>query len=145
MNPTPDRSFVRDLNNLDKRLGTKFNGNNFVITYDRGFGEPVNVMLVKRDDGGFRQPDRRDLQALRKGDLATGESMDVRLRKLAYASERMRADLRKKHRDNIRDMTKDDRIYLGQKFAQLTNQSKANSAFRRIDHKPSKNTVMVAQ
>jgi hypothetical protein len=136
---------MRDLNNLDKRLGTKFNGNNFVITYDRGFGEPVNVMLVKRDDGGFRQPDRRDIESLRKGDLATGESMDVRLRKLAYASERMRTDLRKKHRDNIRDMTKDDRIYLGQKFAQLTNQGKANSAFRRINHKPSKNTVMVVQ
>lgn len=141
--PEIDRGFLKNLKALDKRLGTKFNGNNFVITYDRGHGEPVNVLLVKRDDGGFRQPDRRELEALKKGDLATGESMHIRLKKMAYASDQMRADIRRKHHENIRNMTKDDKNQLAKVFLQRTNQGKGNATFRRIDPKPSKNAVMV--
>lgn len=145
MNITPERSFMRDLKLIDRRLGCKFNGSRFVVTYDRGYGEPVNIALVKRDDGGFRQPDRRDLEFIKQGDLAQGDTMDSRLRKMAYTSELIRRKAREKSRENIRDMTKDDKIYLDQKFRQLTNQGKANSAFRRIDPKPSKNNVTVAQ
>lgn len=143
MNPRPDRSFLKDLRLLDKRLGVKFNSQNFIITYDRGHSEPVNVLLVKRDDGGFRYPDKRDLIALRKGDLAGGDSMHIRLKKMAYASEQIRADIRRKHHDNIRNMTKDDKNQLAKAFIQRTNQGKGNATFRRIDPKPSKNAVMV--
>jgi len=140
MEATPDRSFLRDLKNMDRRLGAKFNGEHFVVTYDRGYGEPVNIYRVKGDSGGFRQPDKRDLAIIKGGDLAEGPSMESRLNKLAYASENMRREARRKAKENIRDMTKDDKIFLSQKIGQMTNTSKSNSAFRRVKTK-SKNVV----
>jgi hypothetical protein len=68
--------------------------------------------------------------------------MDLRLKKLSYASEKIREKAREKARANIRDMTKDDKIYLDQKIRQLTNAGKANSAFRRVKQKKSKHNVM---
>lgn len=144
MGPTPNPSFVRDLRNLDRRLGIKWNGEHHVVTYDRGHGEPVNIYRVKGDDGGYRQPDQRDLAVIKGGDLSCGDTMKNRLQKLAYASECMRRDARRKAAENIRDMTKDDRTYLAQRFVQMTNQGKGNSAYRRVPHKPGKNVVMTA-
>ena len=140
MDVRPDRSFMRDLKNMDRRLGCKFNGQNFVITYDRGYGEPVNVLLIKRDDGGFRHGTSRDLEVLRGGDLASGESMDLRLKKLAYASYEIRETLKRKHRENIRNMTKDDKNYLMNKIGRLTGQGKPRPAYRQVPYK-SKNAV----
>ncbi len=139
--PECDRSFKRDLKNLDRRLGTKFNGQHFIVTFDRGYGEPVNIYRVMAEDGSFKQPDKRDLAIIKGGDLAEGEKMEMRLKKLAYASELMRREIRRKARENIRDMTKDDKTYLSQKIGQLTNSSKSNAAFRRIDNKPGKHVV----
>lgn len=141
--PEVDRSFRRDLKNLDRRLGTKFNGEHIVVTYDRGYGEPVNILRVQAKDGGFRQPDQRDLAIIKGGDLEEGEKMETRLNKLGYASEVMRREIKRKARENIRDMTKDDNVYLSQKIGQLTNQSKSNAAYRRIAPKRGKNTVAV--
>jgi hypothetical protein len=141
--PEVDRSFKRDLKSLDPRLGTKFNGEHFVVTYDRGYGEPVNIYRVKGDDGGFKQPDKRDLAVIKGGDMAEGEKPEIRLKKMAYASELMRREARKKAHESFRDATKDDAHYMGQKFRQLMGDGKANSAFRRIDPKPGKNTVKV--
>ena len=141
--PEVDRSFKRDLKNLDRRLGTKFNGEHFVITYDRGYGLPVNIFRVKGRDDGFRQPDKRDLEVIKGGDLET-EKMETRLKRSAYASECMRREIARKAAENIRNMTKDDKNQLQKAFIQKTNASKGNAAFRRIDHKRSKNTVAVA-
>lgn len=138
----PDRSFMRDLKSMDRRLGVKFNGMNFVVTYDRGYGEPVNVMSIKSDNGGFRQPTSRDLETLKKGDLAQGESMDARLKKMAYASYELRENLKRKHRENIRDMTKDDKNFLMDRMGRVAGQGKPRPAFRPIAHKPGKNVVM---
>ena len=140
MDVRPDRSFMRDLKNMDRRLGCKFNGQNFVITYDRGYGEPVNVLLIKRDDGGFRHGTSRDLEVLRGGDLASGESMDLRLKKLAYASYEIRETLKRKHRENIRNMTKDDKNYMMNKIGRLTGQGKPRPAYRQVAYK-AKNAV----
>ena len=136
----PDRSFMKELKTLDKRLGVKFNGQNFVVTYDRGYGEPVNVLRVKRDDGGFRQPDKRDLELLRKGDLANGENMNVRLSKMAYASYELRETLKRKHKENIKNMTKDDKHFLMNKIGKVAGQGKPRPAFRPVPYK-SKNAV----
>lgn len=138
----PDRAFMRDLKNMDKRLGCKFNGQNFVLTYDRGYGEPVNVLLVKRDDGGFRQPTGRDLEVLRGGDLASGENVEVRLQKMARACYEMRESVTRKRRENIRNMTKDDKNYLMNKIGRIAGQGKPRPAYRPVPHKPSKNVVM---
>jgi mRNA-degrading endonuclease RelE of RelBE toxin-antitoxin system len=141
--PECNSSFLKDLKSLDKKLSTKFNGEHWVVTYERPYGEPVNVYRVKGDNGGYRQPDNRDLAVIKGGDLAEGDKPEIRLKKLAYMSEKMREEARRKARENIRDLTKDDRHYLASRIGQLTNQGKCNSAFRRIKTKPSKNTVRV--
>jgi hypothetical protein len=142
--PEIDRSFKRDLRNLDSRLGTKFNGEHFVVTFDRGHGEPVNILRVRGEDGGFRQPDKRDLEIVKGGDLAQGPKMELRLREAAYRAEQQREQAKRKAHENIRDMTKDSKNQLKKAFIQATNQSKGNATFRRIDHKPGKNCVATA-
>lgn len=141
--PEPNPSFMKDLRNLDKRLGVKWNGEHFVVTYERGYGQPVNIYRVRDDDGSFRQPDQRDLKIIKGGDLGEGERLELRLKKLAYASEKMREEARKRAKEEIRAMTREDRRYLAQHMGQITNQGKCNSTFRRIKVKPSKNTVRV--
>ena len=139
---SPDRSFVRELRNIDRRLGVKWNGLHFVITYNRGYGEPVNILQIKAENGAFRQPDQRDLIRLREGDLASGETMDARLRRLSYISEQARDRLREKTRTDIRDMTKDNKNQLQRAFREVANTGgKANSAFRRITPKPKTQTI----
>lgn len=142
--PSPSRSFMKDLRSMDRRLSLKFNGNHFIICYDRGFGEPVNVLRIQTDDGNFRQPTSRDLEVLRGGDLASGESMDLRLKKLAYACYEMREQTKRKHRENIRDWTKDDKNYLMNKIGRVAGQGKPRPAYRPIPHKPGKNVVATA-
>lgn len=137
--PEVDRSFKRDLKTLDRRLDAKFNGEHFVITYDRGYGEPVNIFRVKGADDGFRQPDKRDLAVIKGGDLED-EKMETRLRRSAYAAECQRREELRKSREAIRDMTKDDKIQLQNAVLKKKNLSKANSTFRRITPK-SKNTA----
>lgn len=141
--PECDRSFLRDLKNLDRRLGTKFNGNHFVITYDRGHGEPVNILRVRGEDGGFKQPDRRDLSIVKGGDLED-EKMEVRLRKAAYKAEQVRLEDRRKAKEMIRNRTKDDKNQLAKAFSKVSNTNQGNATFRRIDHKPGKNVVATA-
>lgn len=50
--------------------------------------------------------------------------------------EKVREKQRAVSRDNIRGMTKDDRIQLMQAFGKLMGAGKSNSAFRRIPPKP---------
>jgi hypothetical protein len=141
--PEVDRSFKRDLKNLDRRLDAKFNGEHFVVTYDRGYGEPVNIFRIKGRDDGFRQPDRRDLEVIKGGDLEV-EKMETRLKKAAYAAECQRREDQRKAKDNIRNMTKDDKIQLQRAVARKYGTGKGNATFRRIDHKPSRNVVATA-
>jgi len=132
MGPSVSRGFLKDLKNLDKRLDVKWNGANHIITFLRANGEAVNVYRVKTENGGYREPDQRDIMAVAGGDLAR-EDMKSRLLKLSYASEKMREKARADARDNIRYMTKDSKTQLANAAIQLTNQGKGNSAHRRID------------
>ncbi len=138
--PEPDRSFLRDLKTLDRRLGCKFNGSNFVVTYERGHGEPANVHLVKGDGGGFRQPDRRDIEALRKGDLENF-SMKEHLNKMAYAYTKIQEQMRARAKDDIRHMTRDNRRQLQNAILRKANERKANSTFRRVELKRKGKTI----
>lgn len=142
MQPTPDRSFMRDLKLKDKRLGLKWNGSHFVITYDRGYGEPVNISCVKDDTGGFRQPDRRDLEFLYSGDMERTRPQD-HLAKVAQYMDAVRKKDKEKAKDLIRHMTRDGKRQLIRAIGQLYNVGKFNSAFRRVPHRPGKNVVRV--
>ncbi len=129
--PAVDRSFLKDLKSMDKRLGIKFNGNNFIVTYERPCGDPANIHCVRDADGGFRQPDQRDLSFIRSGDMENDRLKD-KLNRMAAASEAIRERERAKVKDEIRAMTKDGKIQLRNAFSRATNDGKFNSAFRRV-------------
>ena len=136
LSPNPDRSFMKDLRLMDKRLGCKFNGEHFVITYDRGYGTPVNIARIKGKDDGFRQPDRRDLEFIRSGDMEN-DSVRRRLDRISYtAAKEEQMERQAKVKENIKDMTKDDKLQLRRWFSNKYNLSKGNSEFRRINVKP---------
>lgn len=127
---------MKDLKLMDKRLGCKFNGEHFVVTYDRGHGEPVNIARIKGENDGFRQPDKRDLEFIKSGDMES-ESVRRRLDRISYVAayeEKMKRQAKVK--ENMRDMTKDDKLQLKRWFADKHGDSKGNCEFRRINVKP---------
>ena len=131
----PDRSFMRQLHLLDKRLGVKFNGTHFVITCTtERFGE-VNIWKVADERGGFRQPDQRELDMLRECDVervGPGEKFNL----VTEYMRQFRQDARDHAKQEIRDRTKDDKIQLVHSFSKLYGSGKGNSAFRRINNQP---------
>ena len=116
----PDRVFVKDLKKLDPKLGCYFepNHNHFVVTYKRPIGDAVPVMMVKRDDGGFRHPDKRDIERLKEGDNHRVDPA-TRVKIAAAYMERERELQKKNRRDEIRNMTKDDKLQLAPRIAKL--------------------------
>ena len=130
---TPDRSFMRNLKQLDKRLNCIFRPehNHFVITYDRGYGEPVNLCMVKTDSGGFRQPDMREIKFISDGNMDNVRLKD-RLQEVSKYLYEVRANDRKKAKENIRDRTRDDKIQLMSAFNQAHGAGKKTPAFRRV-------------
>ena len=90
-------------------------------------------MVVEGENGGFRQPDRRDILKLQASDTHR-VSVKERLKAAALHMERVREKQRKEARDNIRNMTRDDKLQLGSRFARLTG-GKHNATFRRINLK----------
>ena len=133
---TPARVFVKDIKDLDPKLGCKFEPKHghFVVTYDRVVGGPVPICMVKGKNGEFRQPDKRDLDFIKSGDR-NNVDVESRLRKSAQYMEKAREKAKKDASDNIRNMTKDGKIQLANKFSQLGGGGKGNSTFRRIKPK----------
>lgn len=133
----PERGFLKNLKNLDRRLDCIFRPEHehFIITYNRGYGEPVNLHCVKADDGGFRQPDMRDLKVIYDGDM-TNKKADVVLAERAYELMSIRDKDREKAKSNIRNMTLDDRIQLMNAFGKAHGLGKNKAAYRPISYKP---------
>ena len=127
----PDRFFMKQLKELDSRLGCRFREDleRFVITWEKFYGPPDEIMVVSKSH--FRQPDRRELIFLSDGDL---HRMDMRERlemTAAYFEDyRKRED--ENVADDIRNMTKDDKIQLLNTFRKVYNTGGKPSAFRRI-------------
>lgn len=134
---TPERGFMKNLKNLDRRLDCVFRPEHghFVLTYQRPYGEPVNLHLVKRDDGGFRQPDMRDLKVIYDGDM-TNKKPEIEIAKRAYELLSVRDESMKKSKENIRLMTRDDRIQLMNAFQKAHGVGKNKAAFRPVTYKP---------
>jgi hypothetical protein len=139
--PTPDRVFMGDLKRMDKKLDCIFfrTHSHFVITYDRATGDKAPLFMVKNNiNGGFRQPDQRDLKTLWDGDCAKpGENMTHKLNKWAYTSECYKRKKHEKAKQAIAEATMDDRRQIVPAMARAHNiGGKNNSIFRRITHKP---------
>lgn len=133
----PERGFLRNLKSMDKRLDCVFRPEHehFVITYQRPYGEPVNLHCVKASDGGFRQPDNRDLKVIYDGDMSN-KRPEVELQKRAYELLSVREESQKKSKEMFRDMTKDDRIQLMNAFQKAHGVGKNKAAFRPVTYKP---------
>jgi hypothetical protein len=127
----PDRSFMRQLKMIDKRLGCKFNGKHFVITFQaEKYGE-VNIWKVNNETGGFRQPDRRELEIIRESNLERlGPEQRWNLVLAHMEDTRKKRD--KSIHDEMRDRTKDGKIQLMRAFANAIGAGKNNATFRRI-------------
>ncbi|MCK4252142.1 hypothetical protein KAX97_11890 [candidate division WOR-3 bacterium] len=141
---TPDRVFIKDLKQLDARLGCYFNETHrhFVITHERAVGPPAEIMLVERGDGGFRQPDKREIDVLCEGDLHR-TNVKERLQKTVKYMDQFREKEAAHAKDEIRNTTKDDRRQLMNTYAKAFNTGKGNSTFRRIKPKNGKSFSVI--
>jgi hypothetical protein len=132
---------VQDLKRLDPKLGCYYEQNHghFVVTYKRPIGDAVPVMMVKDDAGGFRHPDKRDIERLKEGDNHRVDPI-TRVKIAATYMERERELQRKNRREEIRNMTKDDKLQLAPRIAKLAG-GKQNSVFRRVEPKVKGKTI----
>ncbi len=131
---TPDNVFVKRLKSLDKKLGCKYEQSHehFVVTYRRAHGGSVPIMIVKSKDGGFRQPDNRDLVNVMAGDRQNPTAKN-RLEGTAKYMEDYRAKKKKIVAEEFRNRTKDDKNQLMNVMAQAAGAGKGNSTYRRIE------------
>jgi hypothetical protein len=122
---------MKQLKELDSRLGCRFREDleRFVITWEKIYGPPDEIMVVSKPH--FRQPDMRELMFLCEGDLRRTDMRERLEMSAAYFAE-----YRKKEedfqRDEIRNMTKDDKIQLANAFRETYNTGGKPSAFRRV-------------
>lgn len=133
-----DPTFLRELRHLDPNLGCRYEPEHghFVITYRRAVGEPVPVLTVEDEGGGFRRPDMRDIRRLQDGDLHRVPIRD-RLRQVAKYMEEDREYRARKRSEMIRDMTRDDRIQLARAIGKIAhNHGGKCMPFRRIALRP---------
>ena len=134
--PRPNTHFMKKLREIDSKLGCKFNRDTekFNITFDRVGREAVILFPVVSESGGYRQPDRRDLNVLGESDC---ERISVRDR-LNKTSKYMSDYREKKAADakgNIRHLTLDGKNQLKKVYSNVGG-GKNNSTFRRIERKP---------
>lgn len=131
----PDTFFIRQLKELDPRLGCRFREDldRFVITWEKVWGMPDEVMVVSKP--GFRQPDRRELMRLCDGDLHR-KDMGQRLDETAAYFKDYRKRQDESAADDFRNLTKDDKQQLKNAFRKAYNTGGKPSAHRRIEPKP---------
>ena len=134
---TAPSGFMKSLHSLDRRLGCHYDDDleRFVVTFQRAWGKPIPLFLVETETGGFRRPAEMDIRYLRQWDMGN-MTVNERLTKVTSYMERVREQTRKRGQDNIRGMTKDDKIQLMNAFGKIYGAGKFNSAFRRITPKP---------
>ena len=129
----PDRAFMNKLKHLDKRLDCiyRLDLERFVITWEMPAGPPAELFVVRSETGGFRHPDMREMYMLAEGDMHRTDLRDRLNRTEKYMRE-YREQQDKFAADEIRSMTKDDKIQLSQAYRSAFNIGTKRSAHRRI-------------
>jgi hypothetical protein len=131
----PDWNFMKQLKAVDKRLDVKFNGEHFVITQQTEKYGAVNIWKVVDERGGFRQPDRRDLEMIKESNIEN-VSPDEKFNLVTAYMERFKKDERDREKDNSRHVVLGNKIQLAQWFNRNYGSGKGNSAFRRVNVRP---------
>jgi len=138
MTPTPNPGFVKRLKEFDSKLDCVFSRKfgKFVIRQPSRVSGMVPAIIVDGGPGdGYRQPHVGDIKELYTGDF-TRKSAKERI----LEGEEYMKDYREKEQahvdDEIRNMTKDDKIQLMRAHRQhILKDGKANSEFRRVTPK----------
>lgn len=132
-----DRSFMKSLKSLDRRLDCVYSYDleRFVITYDRGFGQPLPLTLIETEGHEFRHPRISDIEFLQQWDMERMRLQD-RLAMVTKYMDDYRIRKRNDSKQEFRNRTKDDKIQLMNAFGRAMGAGKYNSAFRRITLKP---------
>ena len=128
----PDSAFMKQLKAVDRRLDVKFNGEHFVVTQKTEKYGDVNIWKVVNEQGGFRQPDRRDLEMIRGSNIENVSPNEQFNLSTAYM-ERFKEDERERERFNTRSVVTNNRLQVAQWFNKYFGAGKGNSAFRRIN------------
>jgi hypothetical protein len=139
--PSPDPTFMRKLKEYDRRLDCHFDRKleRFVITQRGKVSGRVPFLVV--DDPNlphYRQPDTRELAEIHMADMwnkiqrgwkeAVQEGEDYIL---GYEEKQD-----KKTKEEIHEVTKDNKHWLRKKYQQWFNQSKGTRPFRQVTPKP---------
>ena len=133
----PDRYFMKKLKGLDPKLGCEYNQNThrFNITYKRVTGLPVPILQVKTEDGSFRFPDQREINKLHESDTQR-VSMDEQLKRASKYMSDYREKAERDARENIRLMTKDDKLQLRKAIGRAAEPKADHSIFNKPTYKP---------
>lgn len=131
--PALDDLFLRRLKRIDKRLDMYWSEapERWVMAYEKPDKTLVNMFIIETEDHEYRHPDKRDLVRIKAADLVAKDAVTRQREAAQYMIDTREKD-RKRAKDNIRDMTRDDRVQLMQAFARLSGSGKGNSAFRRV-------------
>ena len=127
-------SFMKDLKLVDKKLDCFFHPGTerFIVTYERATGEPVPIANVAgMINGHFRQPYGTDLEFIRSGDLSNSD-VNERMQRVSHHMEYERDMQRKRSKAEIRDRTKDDKVFLKNAFDKARNLGKGVTGFRQV-------------
>lgn len=133
----PNRYFMKQLKALDSKLGCEFNRDTqrFNITYKRATGLPVPIMQVNSESGGFRQPDQREINKLHESDTQRVPMKDQLQRASKYMQD-YREKKKREARENIRLMTKDDKLQLRKAIGRAAEPKADHSIFNKPTYKP---------
>jgi hypothetical protein len=128
---------MKSLKSLDRRLDCTYSYDleRFVVTYDRGYGDPLPMMLIETEGKRFRRPRQSDVEFLQRWDMENMRLSD-RLNMVTKYMADYQAKKRRDSKDEFRNRTKDDKIQLMNAFGKAMGSGKHNSAFRRIIPKP---------
>ena len=127
-------SFMKDLKLMDKKLDCFFHPatEKFIVTYERATGEPVPIAtLAGMENGHFRQPYGTDLEFIKSGDMSN-TTIKEKMSKVANHMEFEREKQRRSSYENIRDRTKDDKIFLKRAFEKTNGLGKGVTGFRQV-------------
>ena len=137
--PTPDSNFVKKLHRYDSTLKCNFDRelSKFVITQPSMLNSGRKVALVVKDwehEGGWRQPDERDIARIAMADFHR-KSIRRRIQEGEDYMLNYRDKQDRKAAEELRDMTKDEKLPLVNAYRESFNLGKKIRPHRPIKPK----------
>lgn len=145
--PVVDRGFLKKLKRIDPGLDCEFDRKfgKFVIYQTGKISGRVPLAVIEGNEGGgYRYPDNRDIILIHEADMYyKGQELKDRVRRGEESMLAAKREEERKIREEIRDVTKDDKIQLMRSYHQTFNMGgKGNASFRRVTPKPKRGYIV---